>query len=224
MWLVMLAVAFAAVPAAFTFYPELPGLALWIRILIGAVWTVALVATAIFAVRRDRTLDQLVEGTRAERSAAVDRTADRVFEAILDPRHVGIPLKYRLTVFLYDVNVDRLKPVYPSAADVDDDVRLFAPGVGVTGQAYQEGAFLLATGSQVSDATYDLTPSQQAFYAHLDAVAATPIRAGRKVIGALTAASDTNDGAFTKRANREALRSLSDTVGVLVELFALAET
>lgn len=222
-WLVALAVAFAAVPAAFTFYPELPDLGLWIRIVIGAVWTAALVATVLVAVRRDGAVEQLVEGTRAERSALVDRTADRVFDAILDPRHIGIPLKYRVTVFLHDAYIDRLRPIYPNASEADDEVRLFAPGVGITGQAYQDQTFLLATGTRASDTTYGLTVAQQAHYAHLQAVAATPIRAGRHVIGVLTAAANTNDGAFSKRANQEALRSLADGVGALVELFDLAD-
>jgi transcriptional regulator with GAF, ATPase, and Fis domain len=221
-WLVALAVAFAAVPAAFTFYPELSDLRLWIRIVIGAVWTAALIATVLVAVRRDGAVEQLVEGTRAERTALVDRTADRVIDAIHDPRHIGIPVKYRVTVFLHDDNIDRLRPIYPNASDVDDDARFFAPGVGIAGQAYQDHTFLVATGRQASDTTYRLTAAQQARHAHLQAVAATPIRVGRHVIGVLTAAADTNDGAFTKRANQEALRSLADGVGTLVELFDLA--
>ena len=40
----------------------------------------------------------------------------------------------------------------------------------------------------------------------------------------VTAAADSNDGVFTKRAPQEALRSLADVIGVLIELFELAES
>lgn len=144
--------------------------------------------------------------------------------AILNPRQVGIPLKYQIRVFLYDANIDRLKPIYPHAADVDDEIRLFAPGVGVTGQAYQDQTFPLARGDPASDTTFGLTPDQQSHYACLQAVAATPIRSGREVIGVLAVDSKTDDGALEKRANQEALRSVADAVGVLVVLFDLAES
>ena len=100
---------------AFTFYPELPRLALSVRIIVGVVWTAALIG-AVVAVRRDqRSINSWTHLRHVYRSGRAHGRPS--FRRHPRPTPRWHPPVYRVTVFLYDANVDRLRPVDPDGTD-----------------------------------------------------------------------------------------------------------
>ncbi|WP_436792619.1 hypothetical protein [Actinospongicola halichondriae] len=103
-----------------------------------------------------------------------------------------------LTLFLYDADVDRLRPV--SFTEQEDSAATgsrseWEIGKGATGRAYETGGFVLVTGPEVWDTTYGLTDEQADRYRALTAVASMPVlNAADDVIGVVTATTKLEGG------------------------------
>jgi hypothetical protein len=71
-------------------------------------------------------------------------------------------------------------------------------GTGAVGEAWQRAEYVLARGEEVSDATFGLTPDQQARYQSLAVVAAMPVtNAAGEVIAVLAGSSTDPDSPLT---------------------------
>ncbi len=97
-----------------------------------------------------------------------------------------------LRLYLYDADTDSLDPVQLPGEDTVADS--WPVGRGAVGTAYARGEYVLVEGPATSDATYGLTPEQQARYRDLQAVAAMPVtNAANDVIAVLSVASSAAD-------------------------------
>lgn len=122
-----------------------------------------------------------------------------------------------IRLYMFDVDLDELVPIW---AD-EDEPSTWPSGVGATGEAWRTGKYVLATGSAVRDATYDLTPDQQSRYSALHAVAAMPVCTSTgTVIGVVTAATRDPKSELVTSEGRIDLTTCSLLVSrVIIELF-----
>jgi hypothetical protein len=94
----------------------------------------------------------------------------------------------RLRLYLYDADTDSLDPV--QLPGDESEIDSWPVGHGAVGTAYARGEYVLVEGAATSDATYGLTPEQQARYRALHAVAAMPVTsAAGEAIAVLSVAS-----------------------------------
>jgi hypothetical protein len=149
-------------------------------------WFAAVIAAVIGAVRQGAQLDTLVkEREHRGRTGAMER----LIRVTLTPEGAGFPADYHFQVFLPNADRTRLMPEFdPERAGPPEGWRIDQePPQAVTGAAFKTNSYVFAKGPAVSDATYGLTPEQQARYRNLSGVAATPIQNARgNPIGALT--------------------------------------
>ncbi len=81
--------------------------------------------------------------------------------------------------------------------DEDDNLDSWRAGQGAVGRAWSDDEFVLVTGNECHDGTYNLTSGQQERYRDLTAIAARPIRnAHGLTIGIVSAATSTGDSAL----------------------------
>lgn len=114
---------------------------------------------------------------------------ERLIRVTLTPQSVELPPEYHFQVFLPNPDRTRLMAEFdpehigpPEGWRIDQE-----PPQAVTGAAWRTNSYVFAKGPAVSDATYGLTPEQQARYLNLSGVAATPIQNARgNPIGVLT--------------------------------------
>jgi hypothetical protein len=174
------------------------------------VWLAAAVAAVVGALRQGAQLDTL-----AKEREHIGRTGamERLIRAVLTPDSAGVSGDYHFQVFLPNPDRTRLIAEFdPQHAGPPEGWRIDQePPQAVTGAAWRTNSYVFAKGPAVSDATYGLTPQQQARYQTLSGVAATPIQNARgHPIGVLTV--------FTSTPNP----TISDS-DVIIRLVALAE-
>lgn len=101
----------------------------------------------------------------------------------------------------------------------------WAPGQGVSGQAWQRGEYVAVEGAACSDGTYGLTLAQQERYRDVVAVAAAPVfNAAGTVIAVLSASStDPATGLVTPEGREVHLGLAMAAARILVDLLHWAE-
>jgi hypothetical protein len=216
-------VALATTPAAYTFFPEVPGLARWIRVVVAGIWVALFIAGAWVASGRDLFVDSELRRYSAKRTEDVDIAAAVVFPAVLDATSIGLPDHYDLTLYVLDQDAGELVPAYPDPGRGPDDVRVFKPGVGAVGRAYLGRRVVYARGPAVSDPSFGLSSAQMDFYSGFSSVAALAIRDGDQVVGVVSAMSGSDDGAFADSAAVVNFQGLADVLGTLLSLFGIVE-
>jgi hypothetical protein len=221
-----LAVGLAAVPTAYAlFAPELLenefGLA-WLRVPVGVGWIGVAIWATVLATRRETKQEEQLDQLTRDRSEDLDDRIIRRFFPVLDDvlrEPAGIPAYYDFTLYFYDIDADKLVPIWPERPQ-EDAVKSFEPGKGATGTAWREGKLVLVTGDAVSDATYGLTPDQQQMFGDYKAVAAAPVFWRENwTVGVLTAISTVDDGHFESPEAQESLRDLAAVIGPLLAVW-----
>lgn len=96
----------------------------------------------------------------------------------------------------------------------------WAPGHGVTGEAWRREDYVIATGSTCSDATYGLTALQQQRYEVLVAVASAPVfNAAGRMIAVLSASTEDTETDLPTPEGREVHLALAAAMSrILVDL------
>lgn len=210
-----------AVPTVFT---VVPGFAKWhglIRLVLLMIWGATALATIAAASHRDEAIQSLSDDRRAQLRSLRRIAYAEVIESLLRPGAQGIPDHYEFTVYVFDDQQGLLVPTWPR---IDfrgaPDLRTFAPGKGATGTSWRDERMILVTGSEVSNATYDLTPEQRKYFKGYRVAVAVPILAdATNPFGVLTALSkEDEDGFFSDEGpGRSSLLVLADVVGVVLK-------
>ena len=221
---IVVGVIFVGVPSVFGIFPEMTEWPLAVRFFVSLAWIGTVVGTIIVSGRRDSSLDRVMATADRVMATAVRqrqqlrlRATDDLLSTLLGERKAGLPDGYRFTVYVFDRESDLLLPVFPEPFTGPDDIRVFAPGCGAAGNAFQSKSLLLVTGDAVSDNTYGLTAAQQARWADYRSVVATPIWVdGERPIGVLSAISKSDDGSFDEPAIQARLREVADVIGIVL--------
>lgn len=209
-----------AVPTVFT---VIPGFTVWngfFRLGLLLLWGVAALATVAAASQRDEAIQKLSDDRRAllrniRRSAYVE-----VIVALLRPGTKGIPQHYEFTVYLFDDQQGLLIPTWPQVDfRGEEDPRIFPPGKGATGTAWRLERLIHVTGSEVTNAKYELTPAQRKYFKGCKVAAAVPIwEDATTPFGVLTVLGTQDDEYFSGGgAGQTILRDLADVVGVVLK-------
>lgn len=224
------AVVLIAVPTAFDILaPELGSWPVWTRAVLLAVWVGGAAVTTVKAIRRDESLDRLVDVLAVE-PPATDMLVDAeeaspddyqsvaaiaLVEHLLESRWPGLRSDQELTVYVFDEDRRVLVAEYP--LDIEEPgAKEFGPGKGATGTAWTEGELTVVEGDDVSNAAYGLTERQQRLFRRYRSVAAHPIVVNGARIGVVTAISRRQDGYWDDERTRGALGTLAAAVGVLI--------
>jgi hypothetical protein len=112
---------------------------------------------------------------------------DFALQAMLRPES-GPLAGCRLHLYILDSDDQRLK-----ATRERDHHLVWDVGKGVVGRAYELGEIQLAIGTECSDDTFGLTPSEQRRHATLREVAAVPVRDDEGTLLAILSASNRSD-------------------------------
>lgn len=164
----------------------------WLRLVVIAVWGLVALFVVVGSVRQAEQVEQ-VFGRPKQRRAEQRLLARNRILPLLFKYGTGLPDHYEWRIFIYDRDLDRLIASY--APEGVASPAQWKVGQGAVGAAYKSGEYVLVRGATVSDATWGLTPEQQALYRRLNVVGAMPIRdEWNEIIGVLSAASETDDG------------------------------
>lgn len=166
---------------------------------------------------RDQATRRLAEEERA-RADARHLVATAAVDRLLHPEDPPL-MRCQFRLFMYFDERKRLLPVL----DPDQDPHHsegWAPGQGVTGEAWNQGNYVLATGAACSDSTYGLTPLQQQRYRVLIAVASAPVfNAAGRLIAVLSASTEDPQSDLPTPEAREAHLGLGAAMSrILVDL------
>ena len=101
--LVALAFLAAAIPTTYAvFASEINKSALWIRLVVIAVWVLAALGAAAVATGRDLRIERHFDQHAVESRQRVARVTEQVLDRLLAPGVFGIPECFAFTVYLYD--------------------------------------------------------------------------------------------------------------------------
>ncbi len=209
----------AALPIAFTLFPDLSRAPLAARVVVALVWVPGALLLVHGSARQAQQLDELLGPPLERRSLQRELAGARLIEALLT--RTGLPEHYGFRLYLYDEDAERLLPSYESTSP--QLLATWPPGVGVTGRAWSTGEYEVARGQAVSDETFGLSPEQQERYRRLQVVAAMPVRSVRnEVIAVLTGSSEVDDGVLVSPAGKDRHAELADVVArVLIDVLQL---
>jgi hypothetical protein len=187
-------------------------------VVIAVPWIAGLLLLERGKARRDRQVAELVEGPLQRQALQRRVAAEMLIPAVL--QHTGFPDHYEFRLYLLDADSGMLLPSYEPDAQASAGWRI---GQGVTGKVWETGEYEAAAGEGVSDSAYGLDADQQARYAHLQVVAAMPVRSARnELIAVLTASSDVDDGVLVSPDGKERHRVLADVIArVLIDVLQL---
>ena len=116
------------------------------------------------------------------------RLGERSLECLLTELHDHL-YGCEARIFLFDAVEQKLVPAY-RPPDAQEPAVAWAPGVGVTGVAFEEQRYVFAEGESTHDGTFGLTPEFQRRFAELAAVAAVPLFDREdKILGTLSLSS-----------------------------------
>jgi hypothetical protein len=205
------------VPTLFTVFPgwglhwSVPA-----KLLALIVWLAAAAVAVVSAIRQGQQVDDLVT-QRQDQSRT--EAMERLIRLALTPPGSGLPNGHHVQMFLPSADQARLiaefDPDHVGPAEgwrIDQD-----PPQAVTGAAFKTNSYIFARGAAVSDATYGLTPEQQARYRELTGVAATPIQNARgRPVGVLTLFTSEPDPKVSEPDVIIRLVALSEIVGRLL--------
>jgi hypothetical protein len=204
-----------AVPTFFTVFPTWADWHAVVRGLILVAWCVAAMFGVSASAKRDEAIDTLSEEARETQRQLHISAVLALTEALLRPSPQGIPSHYDRTVYVFDGA--QLVPFWPVWEEGGPDLRIFSPGTGATGTAWQRKQSVFVKGSAVANDQYGLTKEQQGFFADHQVVVATPISfEGENPIGILTVLSKRDDGHFENEGAERVLRNFADVLGVLI--------
>ncbi len=164
-----------------------------------------LAASAIAAeepsMEREEASKEIDEDER-QRADARHLVATAAVDQLLHPRY-GPLVGCEFRLFFYFADRGRLLPVLDPDRDPDRSEG-WAPGQGVTGEAWRGEDYVVATGTECSDETFQLTPSQQQRYQHLAVVAAAPVfNASGRIIAVLSASTEDGNSRLLSDEGRE---------------------
>jgi hypothetical protein len=212
--IVVLGLAFVALPTIFALFPSFGILPLSdrVRILVG--WLVVAAVAGWVATFADEELHSKLDAQRAVAEVAQHRAVLRErLEGLLTGAS-GMPPQYNVTIYAPSPDGAFLIPVFPRVVSLTDPA-IFPKGAGAVGKAWEspDGVFVV-TGSGVSNDEHGLTPLQQVCFRHYQVVAAAVISDADDVpIGVASAIARTHDGYFDEGAGGvEELRALADEV------------
>lgn len=178
------------VPTLFSLFPSWGtdwGPLLKVGVLI--IWLLAAFFGVLSNVREGQQLSELAEAQLKRESHGREVGSKSLTRAALLPEATGLPAEYKAQVFVPNPEHTKLLVAFdPEHFGPEEGWRIDRdPPQGVTGTAWKTNEYVFASGKQVSDVTYGLTPEQQERYRSLTAVAAAPIQNARsEAIGVLT--------------------------------------
>jgi hypothetical protein len=224
--LVVSAVIVTAIPVAYSLYvPELDYRALPVRLLVGALWLLAVVIGTTGGIPQSSYIDDLFRSRRRERSEMREESAMRILRLLLKPP--GELGEYQWRLFVPDpYKPDTLSvPIYAP----DHSTTIWPFGVGVTGTAYATGEPVCAVGEEIEQ-LYPVPDSlidadRAARHAELKVVASMPLTSARgRTIGVLTASTnDELDHITTPQGAEEHSRIADAVTRVLIDMLGHPE-
>jgi hypothetical protein len=187
-----------------------------VRALITGIWLPIVAITSRQALEQSEQVEELV-GPALDRREQQKILASRRLLLLLLTEKTGLPPHYKFRLYTLDAERQHLMPAY---APEESDAESWQVGYGVTGQAWKRGEYVTARGDQVSDGTFGLTPQQQNRYAHLNVVAALPIRSDREqMIAILTGSSSIDDGRLLSQDGWDRHQELAQITGrILIDI------
>lgn len=183
-------------------------------------WAVMAFAVVRGEMHRDEQLMRVSDARRSIVRQQRHNATNDVLEALLAPRTRDFPETYEFTVYVYDRDVDVLRPIWPYLAipTGQQDPRIFPPGRGATGSAWSNKTTFVVTGDEVTNAVHGLTEDQQAYFAECRTAAATPMWGdAEEPFGVLTALSREDDKFLDADSARREFASLAATIGVVLQ-------
>jgi hypothetical protein len=208
------------IPTLFTLFPDWGTKWKVIPKLVAlGIWGVSVILVVSASTVQSERLRELFAVERKRRNRLREVAARYILSRILVPQLAGFPRHYELRLYLPDPTGKTLISEYPTDLGTD----AWDVGRGITGRSFQRGSYIVARGAAVSDATYDLTPEQQAKYAELRVVASAPILDARvRPIGVLTASTKEDDEFLAKPEGRQLHEELAEVVArVLIDLVGI---
>lgn len=216
---VALGVFLLAVPTVFTVYPALAQSRSAIRLGLMILWALVAVALSWVTVKRDDQISKLTAAKRDRIRQARLLAFRRTLAIICRPGAFGMPANCEVTVYMPDDN-DNLTPVYPrwNSYENGPDPRVFRPGTGATGTAWEDEGLMTVRKAAVSDGHYDLSTTQQKYFNKFQSVAATVVfDAYDEKVGVVTVLSeDDNAPILDDEACQALLGELATVLGVLM--------
>lgn len=221
--LVLLGASLVAVPTVFTVFPELTASVStrWRLVIVGG-WLLLVMATVGLTAARDRRIEAMAAELTLDRvvlrnQLKIGALAMALRTSLDTPEIHGIPACYEFTLYVHDPDVGLLKPVYPRWDNDGPDVRVFEPGKGATGYAWQTESLVIVKGEAVANTRYGLTDDQQTFWGEYRRALSYPLYEDLTTkIGALTALSKEEDDYFDSPAGQALFHQLADTMAVYV--------
>lgn len=213
------------VPTLFSVFPEWTRWSVGVRVAVLAAWgAVAAVVVAAGAAQSER-IDDLVGKPLRRRERARRAAAQRLIHALLSPSALPVRGSYEFTLYRPSPDGTKLVPEHRSSGASGKEWEIREDAVhGVTGAAWTSRGYTAEKGGRVSDATYGLSPDEQARYAHLTGVAACPVPNARgEPVGVLTAATTEPDPPVHEKEFVEAMLGLSQVVSrILIDIARVA--
>lgn len=218
--------ALIAVPTVFTVLPELSEDASFRQrtaIVVG--WMLVAFVIVLGNTAREGVLAKALDERAVERGLRMQAAEATIITSLLAPTQTpqGIPRQYDFELYVYDDSLDLLIPAWPRYGDLPigdlDDPRIFQPGKGATGRAWNARSTTYVSGDPVADGAYDLTEDQQRIYARRRVVCSALVQGvSGQPVGVLTALGDRDDDHFTPgRPGQAALEKLAATIGVTLD-------
>lgn len=191
------------------------------RAALTAVWLLAAVFFVIAGLEHEHNVSSLAEEVEAGRQRKYRVAEGFIYKSMLAKDR--LKSGWEFSIYLYVQETNRLEPIWPQDAAVPYDVRVFQPGKGATGIAWQEpGDVIVKYGEEVHNATHGLTVEQQEAFRDYHAVVATAIHSDREVpIGVLSGICKDEDTCFDEQADQALLLTAAEVIGVVMSRLRL---
>jgi hypothetical protein len=211
-----LALLVVFVPVLWTFFPTLGAHRPLLKIAVLS----GLLVVAVIVLNEARKLnDALAEWMNLSDERSVPRrqaAARRSIVSILSHPPRSVPESFEFRVFLFDANTGRLAPTYEPHGVAA--AQSWAPGHGVTGQAWTAQGFIECHGQQCHDATFGLDREEQEVHQNTNVVVAIPISTPAVgPVGVLTASRKVDSDYFTSAVGILELQDLAEAVGEILD-------
>lgn len=209
------------VPAFFAVFPSWSDWNVWVRSAILAVWVIVALGAVAASLDADEIVKRLSKVHAEEESRLRESAVRVIMKALVRPGTQGLPEHFdEFTVYVYSNEAGRLEPWYPKK-DLrgEEDPRVFAPGNGATGAAWdsETSEIIVVRGSEVANGVYGLSEAQQTYYASYETVASVALMGVRGKVGVLTVLSREDDSFFESDGGQHCFRALAETIEVVLK-------